>query len=91
MRIIAYTWRADTHCPACTRAAARRHPGAIERRRGNYDEHKVWDGFPCHPVFETDETCAQLPVKDGGYDLACGTCHTVITPHYDNTQENHDE
>jgi hypothetical protein len=88
MKVIAYTWQADTHCPGCTRTASRRHPGTVKRRRTNYDEHGVWDGFPCHPVFETDETCAQLPISDGGGDLACGSCLTVITKHYDSNEDN---
>ena len=91
MRIIAYTWQADTHCPACTKRAAnagynRKKTHRLDkRRRTEYDEHGVHDGFDAHPVFTTDETSAQLPVQDGGCDLACGTCRMVITPHYDNT------
>lgn len=86
MKIIAYTYQADTHCVSCTVAAAKQNR-KTQNRRANYDEHGVHDGFNAHPVFSTDETSAQLPIKSGGHDLVCGTCLTIITPHYDNNEE----
>ena len=87
MRIIAYAWGADIHCIACTRRAAAHAMARGHRSHGEYDYYHVPEGFGAHPIFDIDETCAQLPVQDGGYDLACSTCLTVITRHYDNNEE----
>lgn len=86
MKIIAYAYQADIHCVSCMQHLAR-GKRTTRNRRVDYDEHGVHDGLGAHPVFSTDETPAQLPIRDGGHDLACGTCHTVITPHYDNNEE----
>lgn len=87
MKIIAYTYDAATHCPYCARRESYRTHRNTKRRQIDKDEHGVWDGFRGHPVFGTDETSAQLPLKDGGCDLSCDTCHTTITPHYDNNED----
>ena len=56
MRIVAYTFEADVHCPACT---ARRFGGI--KWMGDDDEHGVperatdLEGNRVHPVFVTDE------------------------------------
>ena len=61
-RIIAYTYEADVHCPACTDLDAvlgylYRSPFVTPER----DEHGIaldlvdWEDNPVHPVFSTDE------------------------------------
>ena len=55
MKIIAYTYEAAMHCPACARVQF----GAFQ---GESDEHGVWldakdrEGNHVAPVFDTDET-----------------------------------
>lgn len=65
MKVIAYTYEADVHCPACTKARApslrldHTHPYAIGTQM--LDEHGIdYDLVDCegnliHPVFDTDE------------------------------------
>jgi hypothetical protein len=65
MKIIAYTFEADVHCPACTKARApslrldHAHPHAIGTPM--LDEHGVEydladrEGNLIHPVLDTDE------------------------------------
>ena len=65
MKIIAYTYEADVHCPACTKKASRRmlldhrHPFAMGTTMK--DDHGIeYDlvddgGNLIHPVFNTDE------------------------------------
>ncbi|MDP2371904.1 hypothetical protein [Rhodoferax sp.] len=70
MRIIAYTYEADVHCPVCARA---RFAGAQELAglsNDDFDEHWLrmdlidCEGNPIHPVFDIDE-----------HDFThCGTC-----------------
>lgn len=71
MRIIAYTYLADVHCPTCTREAVA--DGALVRKEPlwfNTDEHDLHqdlvdrEGNPIHPVFDIDE---DLPTH-------CGDC-----------------
>lgn len=61
-RILAYTYEADVHCPACTFADA--VPGYLYRSPlvpPERDEHGIaldlvdWEGNPVRPVFSTDE------------------------------------
>ena len=83
MRITAYTYEADVHCPACAQA---RHfrcgfkldwPAHCELAKHgrttdeNQIPYKVLDneGNPIHPVFATDE-----------HDFThCGDCHQELT------------
>lgn len=66
MRIIAYTFEADMHCPACTKKATERmkldhdHPYAMgdacqDDHGIEYDFVDV-EGNLIHPVFSTDVT-----------------------------------
>lgn len=74
MRIIAYTYEADVHCPDCTARA-----WAAGRLIGNpcqgQDEHTLpysmvdREGNPTHPVFSTDEQ---------EHPEYCGDCHAPI-------------
>ncbi len=81
MRITAYTYDADVHCPAC---AAHAYPAnhsfpacrtaQVSNNTGAPDEHGVGihahdlEENPIHPVFSTDE-----------HDFThCGDCHQVI-------------
>ena len=60
-RIIAYTYAADVHCPACADAAYAAGWLVRSGRHGEYDEHGLpmslidSEGNPVHPVFSTDE------------------------------------
>lgn len=63
-RIIAYTYDADVHCPACTRfdSGSKRLTLPIQVPMSALDEHGLHEslvdreGNPVHPVFSTDET-----------------------------------
>ncbi len=65
MRVIAYAYEADVHCPACTAKAAQRmkldhsHPYAMGESCGddNGIEYDLVDseGNLIHPVFDIDE------------------------------------
>lgn len=81
MKIIAYTYNADVHCPECARESYRggvtlKHPltGALYDT-GRPDECGVgYDavdsaGNPVHPVFSTDEH----------YFTCCGDCGAKLT------------
>ncbi len=85
MRIIAYTYDADWHCPDCAREAAalgllRREPPL----QLGTDEHGLAydlvdkENNPIHPVFSTDETPADLAPEYGGYDVYCSDCGAAI-------------
>lgn len=60
-RIIAYTYAADVHCPACADAAYAAGWLVRSGRQGEYDEHGLpmslidSEGNPVRPVFSTDE------------------------------------
>lgn len=56
MKIIAYTYEAEVHCPACTRDSFKRRK-ATEwvDENGISDVCEDRDGNPVHPVFSTDE------------------------------------
>lgn len=56
MRIIAYTYEADMHCPACTFARfGREEPGDECDAYGIPYEVVDREGNPVRPVFSTDE------------------------------------
>lgn len=75
MRIIAYTYEADVHCPACSRSRFWRHrlshkPAAPHDYDRNGIDIKQVDreGNPIHPVFDIDE-----------HDFThCGTCREEL-------------
>lgn len=79
MKIIAYTFEADVHCPACTKQAAQRmkldhsHPYAMGA--SHPDDHGIEydlvdsDGNLVHPVFNTD-TDQYATCSDCRADLA---------------------
>lgn len=60
MRIIAYTYEADVHCPACTRLYAFRR-GQYGAHLGKADQHGIVEratdreGNTIRPVFDIDE------------------------------------
>lgn len=84
MRIIAYTYAADVHCPECAREAYRanttlHHPIFKDLYdTGPADEHGVGlkavdcEGNPIHPVFDIDED------PDGTF-THCGDCRQELT------------
>ena len=85
MKIIAYTYEADFHCPACARKACalgELDPGDTVR---GYDEHEIpfdqtdREGNRVHPVFSLDELPCDLSVEAGGYTpVTCGDCRAII-------------
>jgi len=60
-KIIAYTYEADVHCPACTRARFKDQK-LDGLSNDDFDQHWLRqdlvdrEGNPVHPVFDTDET-----------------------------------
>ena len=71
MRVIAYTYEADVHCPTC--AANRFAHSSVSGLE--LDEHGIWyghtdrEGNLIHPVFDIDE-----------HDFThCGDCHEELT------------
>ena len=78
MRIVAYTYESDVHCPACTRKRFQsKGPWWIKAQQhcGHLDEHGLdfeledREGNPVRPVFSTDE-----------HDFThCGNCHEELT------------
>ena len=80
MRIIAYTWEADVHCPHCTYKRFGRHilpQFAQDERPELCDSHGVVinatdrEGNRIHPVFDIDED------PDGTFPH-CGDCHEEL-------------
>ena len=82
MKIIAYTYEADVHCPACTKKAGQRmlldhrHPYAmgtswIDDNGIEYDLVNS-EGNLIHPVFNTDED------PDGTF-TRCGDCDKELS------------
>lgn len=79
MQIMAYTFEADIHCPACTKQTAQRmlldhrHPYAMGESclDDNGIEYDLVDseGNLIHPVFNTDEAC---------HLTHCGDCHQKL-------------
>ncbi len=78
MRVIAYTFEADVHCPACTREDA--SAGLLMRKpplQIGVDEHGLAydlidrEGNPIHTVFDIDEDI------DGSFSY-CGDCHEKL-------------
>lgn len=78
MRVIAYTFCADVHCPACTSQDAA--AGLLRRvppLQLGADEHGLAydlvdrEDNPIHPVFDTDEDV------DGSF-THCGDCHGAL-------------
>lgn len=65
MRIIAYTYEAGIHCPACAIARFGGEPGHTWVLEDAVDR----EGNPVHPVFAIDEM---------DEDEACATCGEVI-------------
>lgn len=65
VRIVAYTYDADTHCPSC----AEKRWGLEEHGRWVREDATDREGNTVHPVFSTDEL-EDLEV--------CGTCREMI-------------
>jgi len=78
MRIIAYTYEADVHCPECARERFGTADASFTNNKGWIDEHGISDasidgeGNPIHPVFDIDED------PDGAF-THCGDCHEELT------------
>lgn len=72
MRVIAYTYEADVHCPACARAYFQ--PGKFVYV-GKVDEHGIdseqrdREGNRVHPVFD---------IEEHGF-THCGDCRESLT------------
>jgi hypothetical protein len=65
---IAYTYEADTHCPACT-----------AERFGPSRDGRDSEGNRVGAIWPWDEWCE--PSEPGRQYLACGTCYGVIEEH----------
>lgn len=74
MRVIAYTYDADTHCEHCTLA----YPGVKTDEFGDLQGEDS-EGNKIHPLFDTDEWYLN-DVFEGNdtATLVCGTCGEVI-------------
>jgi hypothetical protein len=78
MRIVAYAYEADFHCPACAVEAAA--VGLLKREPGldsGTDEHGLAadlidrEGNRIHPVFDFD-------IDEHEHDETCGDCRAPI-------------
>ena len=91
MRIIAYTYEADTHCIACTKQRFSDEQNTSIKFTNFIDEHGIWDdpqfptidneGNQIHPIFSTDEWQElddSFLTENPTQFLACGNCHDVI-------------
>lgn len=78
MRIIAYTYEANYHCPDCTRDRFIVR-GAVSDESGVPFGAKDREGNTLHPVFSIDETPADLRPEDGGHTLVCYDCGLIIS------------
>src|SRR5206468_10817677 len=85
MRVIAYTYEADWHCIACTKARTFRCDGTHPYAEPGLDENGIAmdlidrEGNVLHPVFSTDELPCHIPSSEGGYNpVSCGDCHDEI-------------
>lgn len=93
IRIIAYAYEADIHCPSCARARFGVNPDSDSytpsESDSNYIPFNVKDneGNTIHPVFSTDETPADIKPENGGYDLCCGDCFVMIRENFYKQQE----
>lgn len=70
MRILAYTYEADIHCPDC---ALERFPGEPNDKRDYHGvpiEAQDREGNTITPVFSTDEILKE--------DAHCGSCHKEL-------------
>lgn len=78
MRIIAYTYEADYHCPECAKQRFGTNPQADNDEHGLDPNICDIEGNPIHPVFSTDET--EYRDEDTGIMRKhhCGDCETVI-------------
>jgi len=74
---IAYTYEADTHCPACAESRFGRSARGFIAKDATDDE-----GNPVGAVFEWDEC------PDG---IVCGTCGGVVRDPWSNDDEDDDE
>jgi hypothetical protein len=72
MRVIAYTYEADTHCPPCAITRFGQEPERSWVREDATDA----EGNPVGVIYDLDEWCQ--PDEPGVQTLACGTCQGVI-------------
>jgi predicted RNA-binding Zn-ribbon protein involved in translation (DUF1610 family) len=72
---IAYTFEADTHCPACTVERFGTEPG----RSWPTDDAEDSEGNRLGVIFPWDEWCE--PSAPGLQVLGCGTCGGTIEKH----------
>jgi hypothetical protein len=73
---IAYTYEADTHCPACAIARFGTEPGRAWVR----DDATDSEGNPVGAIAPWDEWCN--PQEAGRAVLWCGTCRGPIAEHW---------
>lgn len=74
MNVIAYTYDADYHCPACAEERFRGITHGLEP-----SDFQDSEGNPPHPLFDTDEWFAN-DIYEGNSKatLYCGDCHEII-------------
>lgn len=77
---IAYTYEADTHCPACALARfGRTADGFIASEDADGEPCRDAEGNGVGAVFGWDEWHSHAePDTEPPYVLACGTCHAEI-------------
>lgn len=85
MRVIGYTYEADTHCVGCTKDRFDKGGFKIDKTvasANGIDENEVSygatdrDGNLVHPIFSTDEL--QLDDESNPMACVCGTCGGII-------------
>lgn len=72
---IAFTYDADTHCPACAIARFGQEPGHFWPPESARDA----EGNPVGAIAPWDDWCDEA--EPGRHVLACGTCRGVIREH----------
>lgn len=70
-RIVAYTYEADVHCPACANNRFGQHIRYPRDANGIPLDSTDREGNPVHPVFSTDEVTRT-------HYTHCGTCGAVL-------------
>lgn len=81
---IAYTYEADTHCPACSEARFGRGEFGLIAIDEHGDPSLDREGNPVGVIAPWDEWCDMY--EPGRQVLSCGTCLGIIKEHEHDTE-----